>query len=695
LRLILTSLFSIFFTVAFSQENSTIDSLQSLILNENDSAKLTFLQIELGQNYRYENDFISAQNEINHAADYIQKNQPRLQAKVLYELGMTHYLWGNNTEAIQYFNASLLVVEGLIIKDEISVYVILGNISSEFDNYNESIRTYRMALEKSEEIDDGLQNEYSYIHNNLGIVYMKKKVFDSSRIEHNLSLEIRLKKGNSFALGQTYNNIGMLNFQMGEFDSAMFYFQKGLEFRLKTKGYTWASFVESQINIAKAEVAMGKYYSAKGRLMKSLDKSVAEENGVLELRAVQELMKVNRLTKDYEKAFLYAVRYHELNDRLYGESQKEEAIRLNSMFKYEKIRMADSLKTAERDVMNEMMWAKEKENSQIIKYSLIIALLLTFGILGLIYRNFSNNKKQSAIILQQKTDVELQQIEIQQQHQELSKSHKEITDSINYSKRLQEAILPSLTDVDEAFPENFVYYQPKDVVSGDFYWLERKEETVFIAVADCTGHGVPGAMVSVVCSNALNQAVNEYHLLEPNEILNKTREIVIETFSKSGNDVQDGMDIALFALRKNKMIFAGANSTAYLVRKSTSLTDEQKNDKSTLTLDSKSLLQLKGDKQSVGLTVSMKNFKQIEIELEQGDQLYLFSDGYADQFGGNNSEIRNKGGKKFKYLPFRKMILKNAHLSMTQQNNIIDQKFTEWKNDLEQVDDVCVIGVRV
>ncbi len=695
MRLILTSLFSIFFTVAFSQENSTIDSLQSLILNENDSAKLTFLQIELGQNYRYENDFISAQNEINHAADYIQKNQPRLQAKVLYELGMTHYLWGNNTEAIQYFNASLLVVEGLIIKDEISVYVILGNISSEFDNYNESIRTYRMALEKSEEIDDGLQNEYSYIHNNLGIVYMKKKVFDSSRIEHNLSLEIRLKKGNSFALGQTYNNIGMLNFQMGEFDSAMFYFQKGLEFRLKTKGYTWASFVESQINIAKAEVAMGKYYSAKGRLMKSLDKSVAEENGVLELRAVQELMKVNRLTKDYEKAFLYAVRYHELNDRLYGESQKEEAIRLNSMFKYEKIRMADSLKTAERDVMNEMMWAKEKENSQIIKYSLIIALLLTFGILGLIYRNFSNNKKQSAIILQQKTDVELQQIEIQQQHQELSKSHKEITDSINYSKRLQEAILPSLTDVDEAFPENFVYYQPKDVVSGDFYWLERKEETVFIAVADCTGHGVPGAMVSVVCSNALNQAVNEYHLLEPNEILNKTREIVIETFSKSGNDVQDGMDIALFALRKNKMIFAGANSIAYLVRKSSNLTDEQKNDKSTLTLDSKSLLQLKGDKQSVGLTVSMKNFKQIEIELEKGDQLYLFSDGYADQFGGNNSEARNKGGKKFKYLPFRKMILKNAHLSMTQQNNIIDQKFTEWKNDLEQVDDVCVIGVRV
>ncbi len=693
MRVIFITLFTFLLHVAFSQEVSKIDSLHQLILNEKDSLRIAQLQIELGQNYRYQNDFLQAQKHINRAGEFIAESQTSYKAKLLFELGMTHFLWGNNTEAIQFFNASLLIENGLQKKDVVTAYVILGNISSSLGNFEESVQSYKMALQKSKEIIG--DNEFSYIHNNLGIVYMKMKAFDSARIEHNISLSIRLKKGYTFALGQTYNNIGMLNYQMGEYDSAMYYFQKGLDFRLKSEEHTWTSVVESQINIAKAEVAKGMFRQAKTRLMKSLEECIKKNNPGLELRAVEEMMNLSAKTKDFENALNYSKRYHFLNDSLYGVSQKEEAIRLSSMYKYEKIRMADSMKTAERDLMNEMMWAKEKENNQIIRYSLLTALLLTMGILALIYRNFINNKKKSAIILQQKKDVELQQIEIQSQHQELTKTHQEIKDSINYAKRLQEAILPSLENVNHVFPNNFVFYQPKDVVSGDFYWMERKKEGIYFAVADCTGHGVPGAMVSVVCSNALNQAVNEYGLNQPNEILNKTRELVIETFSKSGNDVQDGMDIALISLKKNKLTFSGANSSIFLVMDEKQLMEEHKSERTTVVYEGKALVQLKGNKQAVGLTSSPQPFTQVEIEMQKGNQIYLFSDGFVDQFGSYSKEIRDRGGKKFKYASFRKLIIENSNRTMQQQGVALKKTFDKWKGELEQVDDVCVVGFRI
>ncbi len=270
----------------------------------------------------------------------------------------------------------------------------------------------------------------------------------------------------------------------------------------------------------------------------------------------------------------------------------------------------------------------------------------------------------------------------------IESKNKEIVDSINYSKRLQNAILPAQDHIKEWLPESFVIYKPKAVVSGDFYWFEHLNKYTYLAAADCTGHGVPGALVSVVCSNALNRAVNEFNLVEPAEILNKTRELVIQTFAKSGEDVKDGMDIALCAINGNKVIFSGSNNPLWIVRKTDLLTAEQKGKKNTLIDDEYALVEFKANKQPIGLYVGMKDFTQEKIELYKGDRLYIFTDGFADQFGG-------KRNKKFKYKPFKKFLIQLHSEPFENHKEIISDAFEKWKGDLEQVDDICIIGVKV
>ena len=311
---------------------------------------------------------------------------------------------------------------------------------------------------------------------------------------------------------------------------------------------------------------------------------------------------------------------------------------------------------------------------------------------GLIKWRTNKLKKRQ---LELENEVEIATLEIREQKEQvvqqkeiIEETHREITDSINYAKRLQDAILPALSEVNNYLKKNFILFKPKDVVSGDFYWFEQIGDWSYIAAADCTGHGVPGAMVSVVCSNALNRSVNEFNITEPSKILDKTRELVIETFAKSGEEVKDGMDIALCAFNGTKVIFAGANNPLWIVRETKLLTEEQKETKSTVIEDDLALIEYKANKQPVGLYAGMKPFEQKEIQLFKNDHLYFFTDGFADQFGGEK-------GKKFKYKPFKKLLMSLKSKSMTEQQQIIEETFNNWKADLEQIDDVCIIGVSI
>jgi serine phosphatase RsbU (regulator of sigma subunit)/HAMP domain-containing protein len=270
-------------------------------------------------------------------------------------------------------------------------------------------------------------------------------------------------------------------------------------------------------------------------------------------------------------------------------------------------------------------------------------------------------------------------MQLKQQKELVEEKQKEIIDSINYAKRIQQAILPPLKLIRTHLPQSFVLYKPKDIVAGDFYWFYHIEtdthKTLHIAAADCTGHGVPGALVSVVCSTALNRAVKEFNINEPGKILDKTRQLVLETFEKSGADVKDGMDISLCSIsttinppHKKEIKWAGANNPLWYW-----INNELK--------------EIKPDKQPIGKSDHAKPFT---THILQPDihTLFLFTDGYADQFGGEK-------GKKFKYKPFQDLLISIIELTPDEQQKILDEKIETWRGDLEQNDDICVIGIKL
>lgn len=309
----------------------------------------------------------------------------------------------------------------------------------------------------------------------------------------------------------------------------------------------------------------------------------------------------------------------------------------------------------EDDILSEV-----NQTKKIITGGVLLIILL----IGLTLYSKNQTKKMNLLLIEKNN-------EIYRQNTIIHIKNKEIVDSINYAKRLQKAILPQEHVIKENFANSFIVFKPKDIVSGDFYWIEKKDNWTLFAVADCTGHGVPGAMVSVICKNGLSRSVREYNEVDPGKILNITREIVVQEFEKSTEEVSDGMDIALCAIKNNHLKYAGAYNPLWIIRKGENKIEEYK-----------------ASKQPIGRFNHSSNFITHEIFLNKGDLFYIFSDGFGDQFGGAK-------GKKFKTKNFKELLLSLREEDMQTQKMKIEQTFDEWKMDLMQLDDVCIFGVRV
>ena len=289
-------------------------------------------------------------------------------------------------------------------------------------------------------------------------------------------------------------------------------------------------------------------------------------------------------------------------------------------------------------------------------------------------------ERSKKVIEQKHEEVVLQKVEIQSQKDSLEEKNREITDSINYAKNIQNAFIPSEQKFNSHFKDSFVLFKPKDIVSGDFYWIYEKLENTFYVTADCTGHGVPGGFMTMLGLSFLDEIIAGQGIQNPAEVLNLMRDKIITTLNQTGSFGQnkDGMDITVCKVNKTKkeLVFSSANNDIYLVRNNPDAEG------------GKDFFEFKANRQPCGYSELNKPFTAENIALQDGDCVYTFTDGFADQFGGPK-------GKKYRYKQFEEMLRNNSHLGFATQKNILNNANDNWRGNLEQVDDILVIGIKI
>jgi serine phosphatase RsbU (regulator of sigma subunit) len=592
-------------------------------------------------------------------------------ANALNNIGYVQQTRGDIPNALEYYFKCLKIFEE--IQDKKGIATTLNNIGFIYANQGDidlALKYYKKSLKYREEINDlkGVANSY----NNIGLIYDKRKEFLVALDYYKKSLKIREEINDKNGLTQSYNNIGLIYDRLSALSNsnkdsllkeALHYYQISLTLLKETGNKRGESF--SLKNISSIYKKLGNYILALEYAKSSLKlaKQINYPENINRISILLSLIYENQ--SNYHEALDMYKLHVQMRDSLKNEETQKAAIQQQAKYEYEKQKAIDDAEHDKKIAIEQ----EAKEKQQIITYATGGGLGLVGIFLIFVFNRLQVTRKQKNIIEIQKQEVETQKEVVELAHSELEEKNQEITDSIQYAKRIQNAILPPLKLVKEYLQESFILYKPKDIVAGDFYWLEHKEDKILFAAADCTGHGVPGAMVSVICNNGLNRSVREYGLTDPGEILNKTREIVIAEFEKSEEEVKDGMDIALCSLEGSILKYAGANNPLWIIRNG-------------------EIIETKADKQPIGKFDELLPYTTHTFELQKGDSIYIFSDGYADQFGGEK-------GKKFKAANFKKLLLSIQNESIEQQKELINESFEEWKGDLEQLDDVCVIGVRI
>jgi len=547
--------------------------------------------------------------------------------------------------------------------DSVMMGKTLGNIGillEEQDNLTQALEFHKRSLEIAEKLSD--ENTIANGYNNIGIIYRRLKNYDKAIYYLTKSLESDFTKNNDYGRALSLSNIGLVYNNQKLYGLADKYFNESLEIYESLGDVTGMAMNFG--NLASNAQSLSNTKEALELGLKGL--KYAEESGNVNyiMNACRVLAKAYGLTGKPDLSVKYLERFMEMSDSLVHNDTRNQVALIQQQYDYER----EQIKT-ELDRERERADAQAELGRQVVIRNSIFGLgLMALIMLGLQYRNFIR-KKRDNVLLAAKND-------------EISKQKQEITDSIVYAKRLQDARLPHTEMLDKLFSECYLFYRPKDIVSGDFYWAERVNKRTFLAVADCTGHGVPGAMVSMVATEGLNEAVLKRKLTSPAEILTFLNEHIHDAFHTNSSDVKDGLDIALVVIEADgsTVCFSGANNSLLVA------TERLEMPEATLkeSTDNLHLHQIKSDRRSIGGLLNEAAFNEYSFTLEPNDRLVMTTDGYADQFGGEK-------GKKLGSARLRKLLPESLQNNAPQ---MLESFFDQWKAGEEQVDDVTVMVVR-
>lgn len=574
------------------------------------------------------------------------KNEILFVKKILAETinneGYYHRNLGNIPLALEYYHESLKILEEL--QDTISMTYLYNNLGALYqhqETYDLSLEYHRKALAMKEMIGDSAGTAVSYM--NIGVVYTRLDSQQRAGEFFQKALDVALKYNDIRTASRGYYNLGYIYAEEENFEKAKIYYLKsleGFESYNDKEGISMTSSGLGGLSYKTGNFAEAKKYAEYGLLF-------ANELGNPDLIRgnVIVLGVVARNSGDWKTALEMKNIEIQMRDSLANSKNIKMSSDAEAKYEYEKKQVIQDVEHRAEIEKEQSIAAEEKKRQNTVLIAVSAGLLVV-----ILFSVFLNNRIR--VTRKQKKIIEAQKHEVEEKN-------KEILDSIRYAKRIQNAILPSMEAMQRELKNGFVLFKPKDVVAGDFYWMETIGKRVYVAAADCTGHGVPGAMVSVVCSNALSKALLEENAISTGDLLDKTREIVIQRLAKSGEEMKDGMDISLCVIdfEKMELQWSGANNPLWIVREN-------------------ELIEYKADKQPVGVHSAMKAFTTHHISMLQGDKIYLMTDGFQDQFGGTN-------GKKFRAAQLKEIILQTRNEDMNDQKVRLENAFENWTEGFE------------
>lgn len=651
-------LFLSFFIKA--QNIELINRLKKEIANTKDDSTKVKRLVNLSNNLS-SSEFKNAIKYANEALELsIKINYIKGIPKAYNSLADAYWFHSDYEKAQQYYFKAYRINDSINDRKEVafSLYNIGWILCIQQHNYESDKYLYE-SLNIYESLKD--TNGLLLIYNAVASYYVDRlrndvnaeKYFDSAIVYFNKGIECARLSKSYDDLGKIYGNLGDLFYQKADYNSAIFYNTKSLEIHQKTQDSS--SMIITLLNMGLCEMETNKINEAIEKFNIVTAFNTRHEIKDIQVLAYNALAKSYYKLGKYKQGFDYYERFVDLKEKLDKEAYSTSISNLQSTYSLEKSEAnVEQLKQA-----NEIQELKNKKNTYFI-FGLIVVAFIVILVAGLLFKQ--NKQKQ------------LTNIQLKEQNHIIAEKKQEIDNSIQYAKGIQLAILPDVSELTNHFKESFVYYKPKDVVSGDFYWFGKVQDDFYCIAADCTGHGVPGALMSIIGIDKIVQAIFEKKLANPGKILsylNQQIKKVLKQHSDASKQM-DGMDIALLKFNNTmtELEFSGANRPLLLIR-------------------DKTLIEYKADKTAIaGFTSDDQEFSTTKISLQKNDSLFIFTDGYADQFGGDT-------GKKFMSKNLKDLLVSVSNLTCTEQRQKIDIAFNDWKKSYEQVDDVLVIGIKI
>jgi serine phosphatase RsbU (regulator of sigma subunit)/Tfp pilus assembly protein PilF len=563
------------------------------------------------------------------------------------DVGVSYWYMGNYTEALNMNYAALSLFQQIDDQKGISqAYNNMGIVYASQKNFQKALECYLTTLAIKKKLGDKKATSSTLI--NIGSAYDNLREYDKAFVYYREALTLKREMSDRRGEGICMLNIGQAHVKLGNMDSALFYLDESLRIRRSINDHR--GICSSLSTLGSVHTTLGHFAEAEALLLEA--DSIAIELGTVDLSAqiCDQLVGLYDTTGRYKAALMAYKRYSDYMDTIGLEESRRNAdkVDMTIMFETEKLEMQKQQEMvnalAEEDKKQRLIW--------IIGISVVLLIVVIFSIF--LFTRLNIIRKQKSIIETQKVLVE--------------EKSREVIDSINYAKRIQYTLLAHENFLKAHLKDHFVFFQPKDIVSGDFYWASAQGDKFFVAVCDSTGHGVPGAFMSLLNISFLNEAIAERKMTEPAAILDFVREKLIFHISQEGN--QDGMDAVLLCIDKGSktITYAGANNSPVII-------------------GSKGMVDCDGDKMPVGLGEKMIPFRQHSVLVAEDEVMYIFTDGFADQFGGDK-------GKKYKRTKLLEKLSLWKNDEMRLQKDKLAGEFQSWRGNLDQVDDVLVVGIR-